>query len=348
MATLTRTRPRTMRRYPTAFAERNKIVIAVVGLLVLALAFVITFEAGSLPVIGAGAQHEAYFAEAGGLHTGDEVRVAGVKVGKVTDIKLVGDRVLVTFRTKGVTLGDQTSAAVDVKTLLGQKYLALDPAGTAPLSGPIPVDHTTTPYDVNAAFSGLATDLGQIDTAQLSKSLNVLADTFKDTPAAVRSMVAGLTALSKTISSRDTQLSELFAKTSSVSATISTHDADLAKIVDDGNQLMSVLAARRQAVSEMLQGTAALGAQVKGLVADNQAQLTPALQKLDKVSTILQQNQSNLDTAVKELGPYYRMLASAMGNGRWVDSYVCGLFDDQDAPVLQNDVTRNCHPGGAK
>lgn len=336
------------RRYPTSFAERNKIVIAIVGLLVLVGVFAVTFDSESLPIIGGGKVQQAYFAEAGGLHTGDEVRVAGVKVGKVTGIRLDGDRVLVSFRVKGVTLGDQTSAAVDVKTLLGQKYLALDPAGTQALSGPIPETHTTTPYDVNAALSDLSTDLGQIDNTRLEKSLNLLADAFKDTPASVRSMVGGLTALSKTISSRDTQLSELFAKTSSVSATISTHDADLAKIVDDGNQLMSVLAARRQAVSEMLQGTAALGAQVKGLVADNQAQLTPALQKLDKVSTILQQNQSNLDTAVKELGPYYRMLASAMGNGRWVDSYVCGLFDDQDAPVLQNDVTRNCHPGGAK
>jgi phospholipid/cholesterol/gamma-HCH transport system substrate-binding protein len=51
---------------------------------------------------------------------------------------------------------------------------------------------------------------------------------------------------------------------------------------------------------------------------------------------------------VKKLGPYYRLLTSAMGNGHWVDAYVCGLFDDQDAPVLDNDVVRNCHPGGAK
>jgi phospholipid/cholesterol/gamma-HCH transport system substrate-binding protein len=42
------------------------------------------------------------------------------------------------------------------------------------------------------------------------------------------------------------------------------------------------------------------------------------------------------------------MLTSAMGNGRWVDAYLCGLFDDNDAPLLENNVVRNCHPGGAK
>jgi len=337
-----------MRRYPLAFAERNKVVIAVVGLVLLVLAFYVTFQAESLPIIGSGKLEKAYFAEAGGLKTGNAVRVAGVKVGKVTAIKLDGAKVEVDFRVKGVRLGDQTNAAIEVQTLLGQKYLALAPAGTTPLSGPIPVDHTTTPYDVNAALSDLSTDLGQINTPQLEQSLDVLTDAFKNTPPAVRSMVSGLTALSKTISSRDTQLAQLFAKTASVSKTIASRDDQLAKIVDDGNSLMSELAARRDAVKEMLAGTAALGTQVKGLIKDNQAQLTPALQKLDKVTEILQANQANLDAAAKRLGPYYTMLTSAMGNGHWVDAYICGLFGDDGAPVLQNDVVRNCHPGGAK
>ena len=336
------------KHYPLAFAERNKVIIAIVALVLLVVGFYVTFEASSLPVIGSGDLHKAYFAEAGGLKKGNEVRVAGVKVGKVTGIKLDGAKVEVDFRVKDVDLGDQTTAAVDVKTLLGQKYLALDPAGTRPLAGAIPVDHTTTPYDVNAALSDLSTDIGQIDTGKMEKSLDVLADAFKDTPASVRSMVNGLTALSKTVSTRDTQLAQLFDKTNSVSKTIADRDDDLAKIVDDGNQLLTELASRRDAVKEMLAGTAALGTQVKGLIKDDQAALTPALQKLDKVSEILQKNQSNLDAAAKRLGPYYTMLTSAMGNGRYVDAYLCGLFTDQDAPVLDNDVVRNCHPGGAK
>ena len=144
------------------------------------------------------------------------------------------------------------------------------------------------------------------------------------------------------------QLAQLFAKTTSVTQTIAQRDDELAKIVDDGDQLMTELAARRDAVKQMLTGTAALGTQVKGLIKDDQAELTPALQKLDKVADILQRNQDNLDAAAKKLGPYYSMLTSALGNGHWVDAYVCGLFTDQGTPVLDNDVVRNCHPGGAQ
>lgn len=339
-----------MARYPKSFAERSKVVIAIVGLLAMVAVFFVTFYAQSLPVIGGGSVHTAQFAEAGGLRSGNEVRVAGVKVGKVTDVSLDGTTVVVKFRIKGVDLGDQTTAAVEVKTMLGQKYLAIDPLGSGTLNGPITLAHTTTPYDVNAAFSDLSTTVQQIDTKQLEKSFDVLSDAFRNTPESVRAMVKGLTDLSRTISSRDTQLAGLLKSTSSVTGTLKSRNAEFAKIINDGDSLLTELQKRRDTVKAMLEGTSRLGTQLQGLVKDNEAQLKPALAKLDQVSTILQRNQDNLDAAMKQLGPYYRVLASATGNGHWIDSYICGLFDDKNAPLLQNDVARNCQPakGGGK
>ena len=98
----------------------------------------------------------------------------------------------------------------------------------------------------------------------------------------------------------------------------------------------------------MLVGTQKLGTQVRGLIQDNQKQLTSALTKLDKVADILSTNQQHLDTSLKMLAPYYKMLTASMGSGPWIDAYLCGLFDDAGAPVLDADAERNCHPGGAK
>ena len=337
-------------KYPTAFAERNKIAIALAGIVVMSVVFALTFYADSLPVIGGGKTYTAHFAEAGGLKEGNEVRVAGVKVGKVTGISLDGTVVAVKFRAKGADLGDQTTAAVKVKTLLGQKFLAIDPRGRAELDGPIPVAHTTTPYDVNAAFSDLSDTVDEIDTDELEQSFDVLSDAFRDTPESVQTMVKGLTDLSRTISSRDEELAALLESTSSVSKTLKGRNAEFAKIFTDGSALLSELEQRRKAVTGMLEGTARLGTELRGLVKDNEKQLRPALDKLDKVAMILQDNQDNLDAALEKLGPYYRVLASAMGNGRWIDSYVCGLFDDNGVPLLQNDVERNCAPkhGGGR
>ncbi|GAA3661415.1 MCE family protein [Nocardioides ginsengisoli] len=335
-------------RFPTAFAERNKVVIAVVGLALMVGVFFATFSAEALPVIGGGTVHQAYFAEAGGIRSGDEVRVAGVKVGKVTAVELEGKRVLVSFRTDGVALGTETTAAVKVKTLLGQKFLALDPQGGGALDAPIPLARTTTPYDVTAAFSDLATTVGEIDTDQLAHSLDTLARVFVTTPASVRGMVKGLTRLSRTISQRDGELGRLFTATSKVTDVVAARRDEIGKLIDDGDALLTELADRRAAIHRMLTSTAELGRQVQGLVADNQATLRPALQQLDRVAGILRRNQDHLDAALQKIGPYYRMLSTAMGNGHWVDSYVCGLFGPDDTPVLDNDVVRECHPGGAR
>ena len=339
---------RVRRRFPTSFAERNKIVIAIVGLVVLAGTFVVTFNADSLPVIGGGEKHQAYLAETAGLRAGDEVRVAGVKVGKVTDVRLERDKVLVTFRVKGVDVGDESTAAVKIKTLLGKKFLAVDPRGTGDLDEPIALDHTTTPYDVQAAFSDLSKKIGEIDTDQMEAALQTMGEVLQDTPASVRGTVDGLTRLSETISKRDDELGALFKATDDVTGTLAARNDEIGKLIDDGDLLLDELANRREAIRRMLKATRTLGVELTGLVQDNQEQLRPALEKLDKVAAMLQRNQRHLNDAIAVLGPYYRMLTSAMGNGHWIDSYICGLFNAQDAPELDNDVVRDCRPGGAR
>ncbi|WP_244931817.1 MCE family protein [Nocardioides sp. W7] len=337
-----------MSRFPRAFAERNRVVIAVVGLTVLGLLFFGAMRITSLPILGDGQVHEAIFTEGGGLRAGDEVRVAGVRVGEVTDVRLDGARVRVSFQAKDVDLPAETTASIEVKSMLGQKFLAVDPLGTGTLSGAIPLERTTTPYDVNAAVSDLSSTFNEIDTAKLEESFDTLATAFENTPESVQKMVGGLTELSRTISSRDTELAGLLEATEGVSGTLAARNSELAALFTDGSELLGELQKRREAVHAMWTGTRDLGVQVRGLVADNDETLAPALEKLDRVSAILNRNQQNLDDALSKLGPYYRVLASATGNGRWVDSYLCGLFDENGDPVLENDVIRDCAPGGAR
>jgi phospholipid/cholesterol/gamma-HCH transport system substrate-binding protein len=341
---------RKARSFPTAFGERNRAVIAVVGLTVMAVLFLLAFNAQALPVIGGGATHQARFAEAGGLKPGNEVRVAGVKVGEVTGLELDRGTVLVTFRAKGVRIGQQSRAAIKVKTTLGQKFLAVDPLGADEIDGPIPLRRTSTPYDVNAAFSDLSDTIGEIDTDQLETSLDVLSDTFEDTPKAVRESVSGLTDLSRVIAKRDDELARLLKATREVSGTLKGRNAEFARLLQDGSALLDELAARRQTVQALLDGTQRLGTQLTGLVRDNEEQLRPALARLDEVSRILQANQGKLEDSLRRLAPYYRTLASATGNGPWIDSYICGLFDASGSPELRNDVERDCAPrkGGGR
>jgi len=309
-------------------SKRNPIATGAISLTLIALLLLAAFYSDDLPIVGGGTSYAADFSEAAGLVPGNEVRVAGVKVGKVTKVKLNGDKVRVTFKVKDAWVGDRTTAMIRIKTLLGQKFLALDPQGSAPLSpgDPIPKERTLAPYDVNEAFNGLATTVGQIDTKQLADSFTVLSDTFKNSPEHVRGALDGLSALSKTISSRDEQLAKLLANTRQLTKTLADRNAEFEKLLADGNLLLGELRKRREAISALLTGTRDLARELSGLVQDNQNQLKPALDQLGRVTTILQRNQDNLDRSLALMAPFYRVFANTLGNGRWFDTYICGLL----------------------
>jgi phospholipid/cholesterol/gamma-HCH transport system substrate-binding protein len=320
-----------------AFRERNPYAIGIISLSVLVLVLLAAFYSDNLPIIGGGTTYSADFTEDAGLRTGDDVRIAGVKVGKVTSIGLDGDHVKVSFQVKNAWVGDRSTADIKIKTLLGAKYLALDPQGSAALNpnAAIPTSRTTSPYDVLDAFSGLSRTVGQLNTDQLSQSFEVLSQTFSNTPANVRSALNGLSALSRTISSRDTQLAQLLSNTGQISQTLASRDAEVQKLLTDGTLLLGMLQQREQAIATLLSGTRSLSQQLAGLVNDNTKQLTPVLTQLNQFTSMLQGNQASLANGIQLLAPFARLFANTVGNGRWFDNYICGLLPPSIGPINQ-------------
>ena len=309
-------------------AERNPIAVGLVGLAILGLIALAVFFSSDLPVIGGGTGYTAFFTEAAGLQTGNPVRIAGVTVGRVTGVSLAGDRVLVAFKVKDAWVGDASTVGIDIQTVLGDKYLALDPLGRAAQNPgqTIPAARTTSPYDVTQAFGGLSQDINQINTRELAKSLETIAVTFRNSPPFVHTAIRGLADLSRSIASRDTQITSLLAGTRKVTGQLSSQDSRFKSLLTDGNLLLAELKERQEAVHALLTGTQALGVQLSGLVSDDNATLGPALHALSQVTAVLQANQNNLARALSLTGPYYRLLGNALGNGRFFDVYICGLI----------------------
>ena len=318
----------------TRRALRSRATIGGIGILVLAGLVVTAFNADRLPIIGGGTTYEAYFTEAAGLRPSDEVRVAGVKVGEVTNVSLDGDHVLVRFRVKDTWIGDASTVAIKIKTVLGDKYLGVDPLGVAEQSPDqvIPMSRTFSPFDVTEAFDKLAVTVDEIDTGQLAESFLTIARTFENTPNDMGAMLQGLADLSRTIASRDAKLAELLSATQQVTAQLSRQSGQFATLLADGNLLLAEVRQRRDAISALLTGTEKLAVQISGLVEDNNAQLGPTLDALDRVTDVLLRNRDNLNEALALAGPYYRLLGNTVGNGPWFDVYLCGLLPDTYLP----------------
>ena len=307
------------------FRERNPVVVGAVSLAVIAAMILAAFKAGDLPLIGGGNTYYAAFHEAGGLKPNDEVRIAGVRVGKVKKVELQGAHVEVEFQvSSGAGFGSETGAAIKVKTLLGAMYLALQPRGPGqlPAGSEIPVTRTTSPFDVVDAFSGLAKRSEQIDSTQLAKALNTMADLTQNTPADFKAALSGVSDLSANIAARDAQLRSLLQHMHKVATVLGNRRSDVVALMRDGNMLFAALAQRRQSVHDLLTATSRLSVQLTGLVRNTRADLRPALDHLANVVQVLEQNQNNLDQSLRLMAPFYRVFANTLGDGPWFDTYI--------------------------
>ncbi|MEV8585431.1 MCE family protein [Streptomyces sp. NPDC051180] len=325
--------------------ERNPIAVAVAGLLLLALVAALAFNVERLPLVGDDTTYSADFSEAAGLDAGDEVRIAGVKVGKVTEVSLDGAKVKVTFEVGDAWVGDRSTAAIAIKTLLGEKYLALDPLGSERQDPGtrIPQSRTTSPYDVTQAFQDLSGTVDAIDTAGLAKSFQTISDTFRNSPPHVRNAATGLSELSKSVSKRDTELARLLAGSRKFTKTLENKKSSFETLIEDGGSLLGELQKRRDAIRALLKGSRALGTELGGVVSDNDRQLGPTLKALGRVTEVLERNSGRLDRTLALVGPYYRLVGNTLGSGRWFDSYLCGVVPRTYLPETSQPTT-GCLP----
>ena len=307
------------------FRERNPVVVGAVSLLTLALVLVLALRADDLPVIGGGETYHAMFAEAGGLKVNDEVRIAGVRVGKVEEIALAGNQVKVSFKVDGdADLGADTGAAIKVKTILGSMFLALQPAGGGRLQegGTIPATRTSSPYDVVDAFEGLAETSEQIDTDQLAEALTTLADLSRNTPEEFRGALDGLSRLSANVAAKNYKINELLQNLDRVSTVLDERDEDIVALMRDADVLFRALVARRDAVHDLLVSSTTLARELTALVRQSRADLKPALQHLENVVAVLNKNEDNLDNSLRLMAPFYRVFAGTLGTGPWFDTWI--------------------------
>jgi len=323
--------PLTTRKSPRigkSFSSRNPTPIGAIGLVLLLGVLWAAFNADKLPLIGGGTAYHALFKESANLRSGNDVRIAGVKVGTVDSVSIYkNDEVKVDFTIKNAFIGNESTASIKIKTLLGAKMLAIDSIGTKRLPGgsTIGLDKTQTPYDVYPAFTALTETVNNIDTDQLVEAFNTLSNDFRNTPSSVKSVITGLSRLSVTIASRDTALSTLLNRAKDVTGVLADRDQDLQALLTDGGLLLDELSSRRDAIHSLLINTQLLSTELRGLVSDNQKTIGPLLDQLNSIFALLERNQQGLDRGLALLGPFYRLFNNVVGNGRWFDNYIQNL-----------------------
>lgn len=312
------------------FSERNPAVIGMIGVGLTAAITAGALQYKELPFVNSDREYSAYFAEAGGLKTGAAVQVAGLRVGAVDGIDLDGARVRITFKVdKGVSLGDRAEAAVKTKSLLGAKILEITPRGGGDLSAAIPIERTTSAYQLPDALGDLATTVSGLNTNQLNDSLSTLAQTFQNTAPDLQKAVQGAARFSQTIDERDAQLRGLLQNASKATGVLAKRSDEVVRLITETNALLAQLQTQSAALDHLSGNISALSKQVSGLIADNRETLRPSLDKLNGVLTILDNHKEKIQKSIKLLNSYAMSLGESVASGPYFKAILANLLPGQ-------------------
>jgi phospholipid/cholesterol/gamma-HCH transport system substrate-binding protein len=311
--------------------ERDQAVVAMVGTVVIVLAVLLAMNLGKMPFVHPEHAYAADFATADGVRAGDDVRVAGITVGSVSSVKVDGDHVRVRFTVKrGLRLGDQSRASIEIATVLGQEFMQLTSAGDGTLraGSTIPLSHTAVPYTLLDALGTFGKNTAKTNLPQLQAALNSMAATLQGVaPADVRATLGGLSEHASAVATRQDELTRLLTQARSVTDALDAHSGDFVALITDSDTFLQLLQQRRAVIAKLLADTAALGAQVADLIKRDGAQLTPLLDNLKTVTAVLAQDKQQLSDAVTTLGHFSKNIANATGSGPWLDLFTPVLFE---------------------
>jgi phospholipid/cholesterol/gamma-HCH transport system substrate-binding protein len=312
------------------FSERNPVLLGVIGAVVVTALVIGALQYKNLPFFSQGTSYSAYFADAGGLKTGAAVQVAGFKVGEVRSITLVDSHALVTFDVADdIRVGDRSEAAIKTKALLGSKVLEVTPRGGGSQNGTIPLERTTSPYQLPDAIGDLSATISGLNTDQLSGSLTVLAQTFADTPPQLQAAVAGVARFSQTLDDRDAQLRSLLGNANKATGILAQRSDEVVSLVANTNALLIQLESQSSALDQLSGNFSALSQQLRGLIAENRTALKPALDRLNGVLAIVDNRKAKVQEALKGLRDYATSLGESVGSGPFFKAYLANLLPGQ-------------------
>lgn len=313
----------------------NLVRSGLIGIILIVLVIAVGMQPQKLWSWASAIRYHALFAEGGGLTVGNDVRMSGMKIGTVSDVSLQRGKVLVTFTVdSAVPLGSDTSAHIRTGTLLGQRVLTVESAGSGALHGSdvIPVSRTSSPYSLTDAVSDLTTNTATTDTAGINQSLDSLASTLDQIAPQLGPTFDGLSRLSRSLNERNDTLRQLLSGAETVSGTLAERSQQLNTLILNANDLVGVLNARREAIVELLANTSAVARALSGVVADNEKTLAPTLVKLNSVTAMLEKNRDNIGQALPGLAKFQITQGEAVASGYYYDSYEPNL---SPAQILQ-------------
>ncbi len=297
--------------------------------------------------------YKAVFGDVTGLLPGNEIRIAGVRVGQVDGIEL-NDRQLAVVEfslDNDRKIPESTIARLRYRNIVGERYVALTegPGSAEPLreGATLPLAQTRNALDLTVLFNGFRPLFQALDPQTTNQAAFELIHTLQGEGGTLESLMARTASLTNTIADRDEVIGRVLENLEKVLATVDERGSELSDLIIQLRRLAAGFAEDRKAIGGSLDGISDLTAATAGLLNDVREPLSEDVTQLRRLSTTLDENKATIDRTLERLPPKLDLIIGTATYGSFFNFFLCG-FDgriilpsgEQMTPTFVNTAAR--------
>ena len=330
-----------------SFRERRPWLVGIVSIVLISIGMGLAFSINRFEGLRGVYSISAELTDAAGLVAGNEVRVAGVRVGRVTGIGLGPRAAIIEMEIEDdIEIPMESRLEVKLKTLLGQKFIDLQfprPFLTVASNGGdledategflsdgdvIPRSQTKIPFEIYQAANEGTAVLEAIDKRSLRRMLAVVGDTIGASKEELRRALVALDDSSRVLGTKSAGISKLIGNLDRVSSTLAASDQDIEGIFQRASEVLEVLASRRQTTSSLLAATNDLSKNIGLLIRTARGSIFTGTWDLNSILLLAEGELGSIESALEQLAVSQRLFAQPLKFGRFVEGNVCAVISE--------------------
>jgi phospholipid/cholesterol/gamma-HCH transport system substrate-binding protein len=281
---------------------------------------------------GGGTTFHARFSDVTSLNTGDEIRIAGVRVGKVTKIRVVDhDQALVDFQlTDRDWLPASTLATIRYRNLVGQRYIALT-EGTGEqgrklnAGATIGLDHTRPALNLTTLFNGFRPLFQTLSADDVNKLSYEIIQVFQGEKGTIKDLVGNTASLTNKIADKDAVIGEIVQNLNAILDSVNKKDGALNDLIVNTEALVSGLNAERGTIGSAVSSLGNLASATADLLQPTVPTLQGSIAGLSQLTGTLDDRSGEVNQALTNLPIKMEKLGRAASYGSWFQFYLCGI-----------------------
>ncbi|MEV0682097.1 MlaD family protein [Actinosynnema sp. NPDC050436] len=287
--------------------------------------------------------YRARFTDVTALNDGDDIRIAGVRVGQVTGIRVVDRRVAeVEFEVDDRrSLPRSVVATIKYRNLVGQRYIALEhgagDASALPPGDVIPVERTKPALDLTALFNGFKPLFQALDPDDVNKLSNEIIQVLQGEGGTIDSLLRHTASLTRTLAARDQVIGEVIDNLNSVLGTVNSRTDQVSTLASTLQELTTGLAGDRQPIGDAISALGDLTGTTAGLLGEARQPLKDDIAQLGLVSQTLADNEAVVEGVIQRLPGKIEAMARTASYGSWFNFFLCEAGGQVAVPPVITD-----------